>query len=521
MPKKPYINYEEKKKFKEMDNGELFDIAQDEGIEMLTFSQWKKKYPHRAPEDHNSPDARSKYTKSQLDDYDTIDDLRQLSIGLSQIKMNSSKNTPVFDTLSNHLDNIAIFTKTADEMMKTGNYASTEDPEEVGKRKFHLGIAGLGAFKNWLQADDNFNQVMDGLDDAKYGEQNRKNFLKTLQRINKHCKANIDIDGMLIESKYSHLLTSDEVKEKSPEEVNKEGSKYEAKGYNALDSKTLGADLDKQGWFNKGSSAEHEKLVRSYKAFNAYMEKMGANADPEKKNKYLNDLRTAAEEYVSVKRDGRWNNNPNWKPTTPSGEKRFDAAMAIIDMTRNQLGMKRFTSADHNKVMREYEKKKYAPKDFEEGVKNCLKGRRDQFKLTNETKKLREDYERDQIAKLLNEGKPKTKEGVEHLREAIAIHASRILAMNYIDNHKVKGFTRDEEGISELARQMREGKPFERLMAANKGWEGAVKLGTESLGTSYKLERNYNNNVKAEREVIKNTSKKTTAKDDPYINVEL
>ncbi|MCR5815367.1 MAG: hypothetical protein K6F91_00625 [Ruminococcus sp.] len=46
---------------------------------------------------------------------------------------------------------------------------------------------------------------------------------------------------------------------------------------------------------------------------------------------------------------------------------------------------------------------------------------------------------------------------------------------------------------------MREGKPFERLMAANKGWEGAVKLGTESLGTSYKLERKYNNNVKAER----------------------
>ncbi|MCR5815368.1 MAG: hypothetical protein K6F91_00630 [Ruminococcus sp.] len=101
-----------------MDNRELFDIADDEGIEMLTFSQWKRMFPQRAPEDHNSPDARSKYTKSQLDDYDTIDDLRQLSIGLSQIKMNSSKNTPVFDTLSNHLDNIAIFTKTADEMKK-------------------------------------------------------------------------------------------------------------------------------------------------------------------------------------------------------------------------------------------------------------------------------------------------------------------------------------------------------------------------------------------------------------------
>lgn len=520
MPKKPYINYEEKKKFKDMDNHELFDIADDEGIEMLTFSEWKRKFPQRAPEDHNSPDYRSKYTQSQLEDYDRIDELNQISIGLSQSLMSFTKTSPVYEDFHKHLNNIAIFSKTAEEMKNTGYHSSTEDPEKVGERKFHLGIAGLGAFKNWLQADDNFNKVMDGFG-SKNGDYFRKGFLKTLQHLNKHCKANIDIDGMLIESKYSHLLTADEVKEKSPEEVNKEGSKYEAQGYNALDSKTLGADLDKQGWFNKGSSAEHEKLVSSYKAFNAYMEKMGANADPEKKNKYLNDLRTAAEEYVSVKRDGRWDNNPNWKPTTPSGEKRFDAAMAIIDMTRNQLGMKQFTSADHNKVMREYEKKKYAPKDFEEGVKNCLKGRRDQFKLTNETKKLREDYERDQIAKLLNEGKPKTKEGVEHLREAIAIHASRILAMNYIDNHKVKGFTRDEEGITELARQMREGKPFERLMSANKGWEGAVKLGTESLGTSYKLERNYNNNVKAEREVIKNTSKKTSAKDDPYIHVEL
>ena len=156
------------------------------------------------------------------------------------------------------------------------------------------------------------------------------------------------------------------------------------------------------------------------------MKKWGANADPEEKAMFLNDLRKSAEEYVSVKREWRWDNDPNWKPTSPSGEKRFDAALAIIDLTRQQLGMSSFSIADHAVAIRRYEKQKYAPKDFDDAVRNSLKGRRDQFEVTKQTNKLTEDHERNEIAKLLNEGKPKTKDGVERVRQEIAHPAQSI-----------------------------------------------------------------------------------------------
>lgn len=504
MPKKKYVNYEENTKIEDMDDVDLFDIAVEEDIGLTSFSEWRSMHPKRPPIDYMFQENRSKYTKSQLEDFARTDELLKMSAGLGDIMTSFNKSSPVYGQLCNHVSNISPLTKTADELMGV-YYASTEKKEKIGEHKFFRGIAGLGAFKNWLQADNNFEQVMDGFC-GENADEHRRKFLQTLQYFNSHCKAGMDIDGMLVESKYSYMLTA-KPEVKTAEDIVHRNDKFEAQGYGSLDAKKLTEDLNKQGWFNKGSSPEHEKLLKEYKMYNDYMKKWGANADPEEKAMFLNDLRKSAEEYVSVKREGRWDNDPNWKPTSPSGEKRFDAALAIIDLTRQQLGMSSFSIADHAVAIRRYEKQKYAPKDFYDAVRNCLKGRRDQFEVREQTNKLSEDHERNEIAKLLNEGKPKTKEGVERVRQEIAHHASRILAMKYISSNMAPGFKKDEKGVDELSKQMREGKAFERFMAANKGWTGTVSIGTKSLVTSYELEREFNSNIKAEREAIKNTPK--------------
>ena len=110
----------------------------------------------------------------------------------------------------------------------------------------------------------------------------------------------------------------------------------------------IGNDLEDKGFLGmRGSSKEHEKLVQAYhdmRYHSAMIVNAKENVDRVEKGKIdaMTAAKLAAVEYIAkIRKDaGKTDKDIDWRPKTPMGRKRFEAALGIIasvDKEMNRL----------------------------------------------------------------------------------------------------------------------------------------------------------------------------------------
>ena len=100
----------------------------------------------------------------------------------------------------------------------------------------------------------------------------------------------------------------------------------------------IGKDLEDKGFLGmRGSSKEHEKLVQAYHEMryrSAMIVNAKENVDSVEKGKIdaMTAAKLAAVEYIAkIRKDaGKTDKDIDWRPKTPMGKKRFEAALGII-----------------------------------------------------------------------------------------------------------------------------------------------------------------------------------------------
>ena len=442
--------------------------------DMPSFYDWKSKYPKEPPKNYDSELERSKYNERELKGFDKIWRMKNTTndIGLVKygIDMGGNKTNNKFcEDLSNALGRMKNVFVTGEEL------ESRKDAE----KKYNIGMATVKEFAEIFSNSNSFKRAMDSLT-----TESRKSFVKLARNLNEFCKTDIPVDDLLMETGYGKLSNTGK-------QTAANTNAFAAKGYGAIDSRDLKNDLTSWGIVNWGSSAEHADMVNKYNAYTEYM-RNAEKIEEAKKNELLDELRRSAENYVVLKRGDRWNENPNWRPTQTSGRDRFDAAMAIIDMSRKILGMDDFTVQDSLDLKREIDKEKYKPANNDELRSHLLDGRRDQFVVENDFyNKESTAYCTNEIKKLLNEGKPKTKGGFDELKEDISEQMSLMIAYK-TNETSTKKVTGDD---------IKETKSFKTMMAQAKDWKSLVNLSLKAtLGTGNQFFADYNKINKAELE---------------------
>ena len=229
--------------------------------------------------------------------------------------------------------------------------------DEESKEQAYENLAGL---RDFLNGEGVYQIIMTS--SSKYAE---AHIYKILEGFDKEVELGIDMEQLDRKAAEEEKVNSSEKKVEEPKQSI----------YDKLASKKLGKNLKDKGLFGlSGSSAEHEKLTT---AFDKVNQSKGQPMSAEERKKQLEELLVAAEEYIVKKSDGRWNDNPNWRPTSPSGKKRYEAALDIIKQTRKELGIEGDfnTKAEHEKrktIMNSIDVHKTAEQDKKEAVQDVM-----------------------------------------------------------------------------------------------------------------------------------------------------
>ena len=214
--------------------------------------------------------------------------------------------------------------------------------------------------------------------------------------------------------------------------------------------------------------------------------------DWKKESDLVDKLRKAAENYVVLKRGTRWKEDPTWTPLTPVGQKRYAAAVSIINSCREALGMDTFT-VDNNNVIRQELKFDEAciangvtdlnqpgqAYDFKRMKEGFLKGEEvfDQDKLDTDGLKPDSMYKNQvEIIATLNKGIPE-EEDFRDVKKTVAENVCNIITKLNLP----KGEKLSEDEFDTRSLRIRQSAPFANMLSKVKTWEDLVKFGLKAV----------------------------------------
>ena len=465
-----------------------------EEFEIPDYYDWQEMHPTK--KELKSYEEKN-YTQAQVD---SIHKTAQLSILANSFSMlsNLARHSEVGEQLYTNLSRVNLALKPADKF---------ESPED-----YTMKMAGVAVFLDWISDKNNLTKTLDA-----FGSDNMKiTFIQNMYKLQDLTKAKFSIDNVIVETDYKDLLGK--LGEKQRERTAQENEYHDEMMKNrtehkALDSPELAADLKKSGLFIRNSSDEHQNLVDKYDEYMKFATGQYKMSEGAQKTK-LEELRKAAENYVTLKRDGKWDENQHWRPETPTGEKRFEAALSIIKLTRNALGMGEFTVDEQKKCFRELNKVRHAPRNNAEACENCVAGMQDQFRV-EDSKKISDNIERAQneIKKILNEGKPSAKQ-FDTVRRNIGDQLKNIIVQN------TKNLMYRNNGSKELDQKTLDtiDAGYNKMMGGLNNWKSLSKLASKTAFEKNAVLEAFRKSVPKEKKIPETTQKPVSKGRGPMTN---